>query len=216
MKDKIKVCIFDDHRALLNSLEAIIASQDDMLCTGAYLDCSTLDEKLRDSNPDVVLMDIQMPGMNGIEATEHIHKNYPEVRILIQTVFEDEEKIFRSITNGASGYILKNESPEAYIESIKYICRGGIPMTPIIAQKILSYFRLQNDRTHSKEQLIILTSREIEVLHLLVKGKSHKMIAGDLFISIHTVDSHIRNIYEKLKVNSVAEAVNKAHINKLI
>jgi DNA-binding NarL/FixJ family response regulator len=157
-----------------------------------------------------------MPGMNGIEAVAQIHRNYPKIKILMQTVFEDEEKVFRSIIAGASGYILKNESSTSYVNSIRNIYQGGIPMTSVIAQKVLNYFRVQNEKNDLQDAGFSLTPREIEVLNLLSQGKSHKMIAGELFISIHTVDSHIRNIYEKLQVNCVAEAVSKAFLNKLI
>jgi DNA-binding NarL/FixJ family response regulator len=153
-------------------------------------------------------MDIQMPGMNGVEAVKIIKENFPETRIIMQTVVEDEDKIFASICNGASGYLLKNTTPSRLLQAIVEVNEGGAPMTPSIAQKVLEKFR--SNSPQSQNELNNLSNREKEILECLVEGMSYKMIASSCEISIDTVRFHIRNIYEKLHVSSKSEAVIKA------
>jgi DNA-binding NarL/FixJ family response regulator len=211
---ELKVAIFEDNNVLRHSLQQLINDTAGMICTGAFADANRLIGNMQLSNPDVVLMDINMPGVSGIEAAQLVKKHLPHVRILMQTVFEESDKIFAAICAGASGYILKKTSPQKIIEAITEIHAGGFPMTPSIAGKVLDLLRLQNKET--KSEFIQLSEREKEILGLLVKGKSYKAIASMCFISIDTVSTHIKHIYEKLHVHSKSEAVVKAINHKLI
>lgn len=215
MSHKIRVVVFDDHPVIRDNIEMLVDAEDDMICTGMFPDCSDLERKIEKSNPDVIIMDIQMPGMNGIEGVKQIRKKFPEAKILMQTVFEDEQKIFDSIYAGASGYILKKSSAEEIVKAIRDTVAGGSPMTPSVAVKILEKFR-SNFPAPQQTDEVLLSDREREILSLLSKGKSYKMIADDLNISYHTVDSHIRKVYEKLHVHSMTEAVDKARRKRLI
>ena len=204
----IRVTIFDDNKNLLESLYQLINGSPGFVCVGAYPNCNQLVDDIKESRPDVVLMDIEMPGLSGIEAVSVLKTHFPDVKILMETIFEDDEKVFGAICNGAEGYILKNTTPVQILESIKEVYEGGAPMTPSIAFKVLKMFRANSGT--SKKESFLLTDREKEVLACLVKGMSYKLIAQDCFISVDTVRSHIKNIYEKLQVHSKSEAVIKA------
>lgn len=204
----IKVAIFDDNKNLLDSLFQLINGSPGFICVGAFPNCNELVSDIKRSRPDVVLMDIEMPGMTGIEAVLLIKENFPEVKILMETIFEEDEKVFASICNGAEGYILKNTPPSLILEAIKEVYEGGAPMTPSIAFKVLKMFRFHTSPV--KDDSANLTSREKEILSCLVEGMSYKLIADKCFISVDTVGGHIRHIYEKLQVHSKSEAVVKA------
>jgi DNA-binding NarL/FixJ family response regulator len=210
----IRVAVFEDNIQLLESLRQLIDNVPELVCTGAFPDAKQLERKIEKSQADVAMMDIDMPGMNGIDAVNILHEKFPKVRVLMQTVFDDNDKIFAAIRAGASGYILKKATPAKIIEAIYETYRGGAPMTPSIAEKVLNMFRIQTQQTRAEK--IDLSDREKEILALLVKGKSYKMIAAECFISIDTVSTHIKNIYEKLHVHSKSEAVVKAINQKLI
>lgn len=192
----------------------LIDAEDDLICSGTFPDCSDLEKKIEKSTPDVIIMDIQMPGMNGIDAVRQIKKKFPDSKIMMQTVFEDEQKVFDSICAGASGYILKKSSTDEIAKAIRDTYNGGSAMTPVIAGKVLDKFRSMSAPREASAAL--LSDREREILSLLAKGKSYKMIADDLGISFHTVDSHLRKVYEKLHVHSMTEAVDKARRGGLI
>ena len=209
----IKVVIFEDNIALKSALSALIEGTDGYQLSGAFGDCLKAKEFIADLKPDVILMDIELPGMNGIDAVRLIKEEYPEVKILMETIFDDDEKIFNSICAGAEGYMLKNTSPAQIMESIIEIYEGGSPMTPSVANRVLKMVKHKPD-TVSKEAFD-LSSRERDILDCLVKGMSYKMIAAHCFISPETVNVHIKNIYKKLHVHSKSEAVVKA-INKKI
>jgi DNA-binding NarL/FixJ family response regulator len=211
---KMKVAVFEDNRSLRQNLEQLIDSTDDLLCTGAFENANKLLSNLADAEPDIVLMDINMPGISGIEAVQIIKEKYPSMRVLMQTVFEDEDKIFAAICAGASGYLLKKTRPQKMLEAIREAFGGGAPMTPAVAAKVLGMFRLQSGS--AKKEFINLSEREKEILALLVTGKQYKTIASECFISIDTVGTHVRHIYEKLHVHSKSEAVAKAIHQKLI
>lgn len=211
---EIKVALFEDNKKLRESLVQLINSTDDMICTGAFADANRLIPNMRQANPDVVMMDINMPGITGIEGVKIIKENFPGVHILMQTVFDDNDKIFAAICAGASGYMLKKTPPQKMIDAIRETYQGGAPMTPSVAVKVLEMFRLQTKT--DKNEFIDLSEREREILGLLVKGKSYKAIASDCFISIDTVSTHVRHIYEKLHVHSKSEAVAKAIFQKLV
>lgn len=204
----IKIAIFDDHKHRRDALKLMISLRKDMECTGDYENCSNLVPNLKNNVPDVVLMDINMPEVDGIEGVKLLQQHYPGTFIIMQTVFEEEEKIFNCLQAGAHGYILKNASNEKMIEGILDVVNGGAPITPSIARRVLGYFGKKADKSATGEYN--LSKREIDILNLLVKGYSHKMIAAELFISVFTVNNHIKNIYQKLQVHSVSEAVATA------
>lgn len=211
----IEVTIFEDNKDLREGLQYILNASAGFSCNGAYANCNNILKHLHEKKPDVVLMDIQMPGMSGIEAVVVIRQEFAELPVLMQTVFEDEAKVFAAICAGANGYILKNIPPVKVLEAIKEVAEGGSPMTPSIAAKVLKMFKAQHPKAGTP-QSIFLSDREKEVLALLADGLSYKMIADKLSINYETVHSHIKNIYQKLHVNSVQEAVSKALRNRLI
>ncbi|MBL7943197.1 MAG: response regulator transcription factor [Flavobacteriales bacterium] len=204
----IRVVIFEDNDNLRNSLELLINHTDGMECTGSFTDCTELQTKLSVSKPDVVLMDIDMPGINGIEAVSLIRKSHPEIQTIMQTVFDDDDRIFKAICAGAAGYLLKGTSGVRITSAITEVIEGGSPISPGVARRVLTL--LGNSQQSRAESPIELTSRERQVLEELVNGKSYKMIADSLGISTPTVNTHIRKIYEKLQVNSIQQAVAMA------
>jgi DNA-binding NarL/FixJ family response regulator len=210
----IKVTIFEDNRNLREGLFQLIDGSEGFRCVGAFANCDRLIQHIKESKPDVVLMDIEMPGLSGIEAIKILKENFPEIKVLMETIFEDNDKIFDSICNGAEGYILKNTPPVLILSAIKEIYEGGAPMTPSVASKVLKMFK-KNSSTSIKETFD-LTEREKEILKSLVEGMSYKMIAATRFISIDTVSGHIKNIYKKLQVHSKGEAVAKAIKGKIV
>ena len=205
---EIKVVIFEDNYLLRESLYQLINGTPMLSCAGAFANCEDILLTIQKTMPQVVLMDIQMPGITGVEAVKIIKQHFPEIKIIMQTVVEDDDKIFESICNGASGYLLKSTTPARLLQAIEEVNEGGAPMTPSIAQKVLDKFRRQSP-VFAKE-LSDLSDREKEILNCLVEGMSYKMIASSCKISIDTVRFHIRNIYEKLHVGSKSEAVIKA------
>lgn len=210
----IQVCIVEDHKQLREGLTQLITTAGGFEVCAVLPNANTIVKDLRNSMPDVVLLDIQMPGLNGIEALRLIRQEFPDLKVIIQTVFEDDDKIFAAICSGASGYILKNTPPEKFLEAIREAHGGGAPITPNIALKILTMLR-DNNSGAAKEGFN-LSEREKEILAHLVKGLSYKMIADKCFITYDTVRFHIKNIYQKLHVSSATEAVAKAMQNKII
>jgi DNA-binding NarL/FixJ family response regulator len=211
----IRVAIFEDNNHLRETLELLLNSAEGFTCSGAYADCGHLEPMLEVNPCDVVLMDIEMPGINGIEATRIIRKKFPGVQVLIQTAFFDDDYIFNAICAGASGYILKNTTPQGYLQAIRDVHAGGSPMTAEIARKVLELFKTNLQPANAAKDYN-LTNQEMKVLQVLAAGKSYKLIAAELFISIDTVKSHISNIYAKLHVHSATEAVSKAIRDKII
>jgi DNA-binding NarL/FixJ family response regulator len=211
---KINVALFEDNIKLRESLKQLINAEEDLVCTGAFADANKLIPNMDKSNPDVVMMDINMPGLSGIEAVQIIREKYPQVHIMMQTVFEEDDKIFAAICAGASGYLLKKTAPHKIIEAIRETHMGGSPMTASVANKVLEMLRSKSKT--AKYEFIELSAREKEILTLLVDGKSYKAIASLCFISIDTVSTHVRHIYEKLHVHSKSEAVAKAINQKLV
>ncbi len=204
----IKILVFDDNRGRQEALQLLIESSDDMHFVGARDNCNDVEADILQLKPHVVLMDIDMPGTNGIEGLKRIKKQAPEIFIIMQTVFEDDDKIFTAIHAGANGYFLKKTAPDKLIEGIRDVLDGGAPMTSSVARKVLHMFTQQSsDKARNQFDL---TDREIEILSLLAKGMSYKMIADAGGISFHTVNAHLKKIYEKLHVHSATEAVSKA------
>jgi len=210
----IRVIAFDDNKDLRDMFRMLVDAQPDMVCVAVHPDLSQMMRDLDAAKPDVIVMDIQMPGMNGIEGVRSIKARYPDARILMQTVFDDDDKVFDAICSGARGYILKTASAGEMMKAIRDVHAGGSPITPAIAFKVLELFRVNAATNRNTPNPAInsagLSDREKSVLTLLVKGRSYKMIADELGISYHTVDSHLRHIYEKLQVGSGTEAVSRA------
>lgn len=210
----IKVTIFEDNTNLRRGLTTLINGSDGFECAGAFGNCDNLIKNITNTKPDVVLMDIEMPGMDGLEAVKMLKPQFPGLKILMETIFEDDEKVFRSICNGAEGYILKNTPPSQILEAIREIYEGGAPMTPSIASKVLAMFK--SGTSFTKDESYNLTDREMEVLKYLVDGMSYKSVADKCFVSLDTVSSHVKNIYKKLQVHSKSEAVAKAIKGKIV
>jgi DNA-binding NarL/FixJ family response regulator len=209
----IKVAVFDDNKPRRELLEMLLNSTENMQCTGAFEDCRDVLKNIVQNVPDVVLMDIDMPYVNGIEGLQLIKKQFPQVRILMQTVFEDDEKIFAAICAGADGYILKKTPPAMLIDAISecHVRRSSHDAT--VARQVLQLFNNRNKKSVTEFNL---TERETEILSMLVQGLSYKMIAEKCNVSYSTVNSHITHIYEKLHVKSGTEAVAKAIENKIV
>lgn len=191
----------------------LVSMYDDLEFVGMFENCVDVIKNIESTQPDVVLMDIEMPVVNGLEGVLIIHQKFPQIAVIMQTVFEDDDKVFESLKSGACGYILKKTAPEKVIDAIRDAREGGAPMTPAIAQRVLNYF-VRNQPSVSNDYE--LTNREKEILALLVEGKSYKMIASHTNTSYHTVNAHIRKIYEKLHVHSASEAVSKAIKEKIV
>ena len=204
----IRVVVFDDSEERLVSLTALFSINEQIECVGTYTDCVNYASKLQ-SNPDVILMDIRMPTIDGIFATAKIKELYPGIKVIMQTVFDDDEKIFLSLKAGAEGYILKSTTGEKIIQ-----CIEGAVMTPSIALRVAKYFNTEKSPKNLLSQ--DLTNREKEVLLLLTEGLSYKMVASRLDITYNTVNAHIKKIYEKLSVNSLGEAISMAIKNRIV
>jgi DNA-binding NarL/FixJ family response regulator len=200
----IKIVIFEDNDRLRESLVALFKGMDEYEVTGDYNNCNEAATIARVYKPDVVLMDIDLPGESGIKGVFKIKENYPQAAIIMYTVFEDDEKLFQCLCAGANGYLLKKTAPSKLIDAIKEVIEGGAPMSPSIARKVLNSFQ------HGKSNKYSLSTREIETLQLLSKGYSAKMIATELKISFDTARYHLKNIYTKLHVNCGKEAIAKA------
>ncbi|MCI0514865.1 response regulator transcription factor [candidate division KSB1 bacterium] len=204
---EIQIAIVEDHADLRNSLKLILSASPGCTVVGAYHQCENLLAELEEITPQVIFMDIGLPGMSGIEGVRQIKSVLPETHILMLTIYEDDAQVFQAICAGAAGYLLKKSSPIDILQAIEQVMAGGVPMTPSIAQKVLKMFRNFAPRPEHYENL---TSREYDVLKALVDGQDYKQIAGRYFISLDTVRNHIRHIYEKLQVHSKSEAVAKA------
>ncbi len=210
----IRIVLFEDNKSFRQNLGLFLNDSEDVNLVGSYEDANEAVAKVRRLKPDVVLMDIQMPGISGIDAMKLIKAASPEVKVLIQTVFDDDYRVFAAICGGASGYVLKNPNPELTLQAVREVAGGGAHMSPAIAAKVFAMF--QHQFVKAQPTYVELTDREREVLGCMVKGMSYKMIAEACFLSYHTVHWHVRNIYEKLHVNSAPEAVAKAINGKLV
>ena len=193
-------------------MKMLLETVKEFTINGVFSDARNLISKLEISQPDVVLMDIDMPGISGIDAVKEVRQILPECIIIMQTIHDDEQKIFDSLKAGAHGYLTKDTKPKELIAFIFEAINGGSPMTPGIARKVISHFQLQP----LKDNDYNLSKREKEILQLLADGKSYKMIAADLFVAYETIHSHTKRIYQKLHVSSVAEALGLAFRNNII
>ena len=209
----IKVLLYDDNEALRTSMEALITEDNGFELLAAMPNAETVETDIRELKPDVVLMDIDMPVVNGVEAVKKISRINDKLPVIMLTVFDDNENIFNAICAGASGYILKRYATEEIPSAIRMVLTGGAPMTGSVARKVLTMVPQAKTSDQEKSNL---TDKEIAILQFLVNGYSYKMIASELKISIDTVRFHIKKIYDKLHVHSATEAVSKAIKDKLI
>lgn len=208
----IKVSTVEDNEFMREGWEEIINSQEDFLLIGSYESCEDAfaDDEFKFTN--IALMDIELPGMNGIEGVKYIRENYPDMIVVMATVFDDNEHVFEAIRNGAIGYMLKKTNPETFSNAIRTAMDGGSPMTPEIARKVIQFMQPEK----SADPKVQLTDREQEILKELATGKSYKDIGDSIYLSEDGVRYHIRNIYQKLHVNSRSQAVAKGMKQKLI
>lgn len=209
----IKLLIYEDNPQLREGLTMLINGSDGFEVLASFKNCNNVLQEIKTYKPDVILMDIDMPGTNGIEGLKQIRLVDSEIKILMLTVFDDNKNVFEAISNGANGYVLKKTPPARLLEYIQEASTGGAPMTSSIATQVLKMFSsLHNEKGEDYN----LSEREKQVLSLLVNGYSYKMISAEMFIAIDTVRSHIKKIYEKLHVNSKSEAVAKAFKDKIV
>ena len=209
--------IYDDNKGRQEALALLLSNTTDMKFVGGKENCNEVEEDMIAFEPDVVLMDIDMPGVNGIDGLKIIRKTAPTVYVIMQTVFEDDDRVFDSICAGASGYILKNFLNTKLVDSINELQYGGSPMSPSIARKVLNKMQSVSSVIKPEETPDYhLTAREKEVLSCLVNGLSYKMIGAELNISYETVRSHVKKIYEKLHVASLTEVVAKAIHQRIV
>ena len=207
----IKITVYDDSKDRRESLEAFIKLSPEFLFAGSFENCATILLDVELNEPDVILMDIEMPEVNGLEGVLLVKKNYPQIKVIMQTAFDDDDKVFAALQNGAEGYILKTASVQQIAQSIDEVMKGGASMSPSIALKVMRFFNQQNIVPDYK-----LTPKETEVLKYLAEGHSYKMIADQMGISYFTVNNHVKKVYEKLKVHSLGEALALAHKNKMV
>jgi DNA-binding NarL/FixJ family response regulator len=206
-KTMIRTGVVEDDPRYRELLRTILVSSDRVTPVFILENCLDVTNEIRRHDPQVIIMDINLPVKSGIEAVVEIKRIFPEVKILMLTVFEDEDKIFAAIKAGADGYLLKKDSPQKVLDSIQDVYEGKSSMNGIIARKVLEYFHKKPELKTAEDYH--LTKRELEVLNLLMDGLSYKEIADKCFISIQTLNSHIKNIYNKLGVHSRAEASAK-------
>jgi len=200
----INVAIIEDNFQYRTTISIILQLNENLKLIHKMESCDEMMSLFEWQKPDVVLMDIDLPGMNGINGVWAIKKKWTEIKVIMFTVFEDHEKIFGAIKAGANGYLLKKDSPQKILDAIEAVHKGESPMNGMIAAKVLDYFQ----QSQQKNAILFeanLTEREKDILHLLIKGLSYKEIAANLFISIETLNSHIKNIYRKLNVHSRSE-----------
>ncbi len=205
----IRVVVVEDNNPIREGLKILIDGTEGYSCVGAYTECETMLKNIEKINPDVLLMDLGLPGMSGIDGIKKVKLLLPELTILVLTIYEENERIFDALCAGASGYLVKKTPPSKLLEAIGEAYNGGAPMSSQIARKVIEFF--QNKKTSAPHKNdYVLTPREKEILSGLVEGHNFKAIADSLFISIETVRFHFRNIYRKLHVHSQSEAVAKA------
>lgn len=205
--------IIEDLREVREGLAMLIGGTEGFQCAGSY---RTMEDALKDiagAAPDVILTDIGLPGMNGIDGTRILRDRFPDVPILALSVYDDDENVFDAICAGASGYLLKNTAPARLLESLREVVDGGAPMSPDVARRVITLFR---DFRPPARASYDLTPQETQLLKLMVEGHHYKTAARELDISINTVSFHLKHIYEKLQVHSKSEAVAKALRERLI
>lgn len=206
----VSIVLFEDNDRLRESLTYLLNSDPNYTVKGDFDNCNQATEIIEQLKPDVVLMDIDMPGKTGISGVAMVKQARPETAVIMYTVFEDDEKLFQCLCAGADGYLLKKTPPARLFDAIREVLDGGAPMSPVIARKVLMSFQQKNDNQYN------LSPREADVLQLLIKGNSIKIIADELNMAFDTVRSHLKKIYQKLHVNCGKEAIAKALKEKLL
>ena len=205
----LNVVVVEDNNAIRDGLKILIDGTEGYACVGAFEDCESMLKNIKKLSPDVMLMDLAMPGMGGIEGIKKVKEILPDLTILVLTIYEENDRIFEALVAGASGYLIKKTPPSRLLDAIKEAYEGGAPMSAQIARKVIEFFQNPKSAIQHKNDYV-LTPREKEILSGLVEGHNFKAIADSLFISIETVRFHFRNIYKKLHVHSQSEAVAKA------
>ena len=211
--DEVKVAVVEDQRRLREYVSVLIDGTEGFRCTGSFRSMEEALDRIGTELPDVALVDIGLPGMDGIEGIRLLKERHPKLILLAHTVYDGDERIFDALCAGANGYLLKKTSPARLLESLKEAVTGGAPMTPEIALKVIRIFRDFRPREEPDEQL---TPHEVRLLELLVEGHNYKTAAAELGVTTHTISFHLQRIYEKLHVHSKTEAVAKALRNRLI
>ena len=209
----MKIIIYEDHEGLRNNLTMLLDGTEGIFVVGAFPNCQNVEAEMKILQPDLVLMDIEMPEVNGIEGVARIKGINAHIAVLMHTVFDDNDNLFAALEAGADGYLLKKTSPVKLIEAIEETHKGGGIMTPSIARRVLKRF---NDLHLKPTNLYGLSAREAEILKILTEGYSYKGIAAECFISMDTVSTHLRHIYNKLHVNCATAAVAKAIKERLV
>jgi DNA-binding NarL/FixJ family response regulator len=208
-----RIVIYEDNQPLRKSIQLLLLTQPGFEVVGSFDHANNAGEEIKQLYPDLVILDIDMPGRKGTEAVSLIKERFPLVIVVMHTVFDDDDRLFASLCAGANGYILKKTSPEKFLQYINEAIQGGAPFSPSIAQKILKTFQQPSQPLPDNYQL---THREKEVLLYLVKGYTYKAIGGELYISMDTVRKHVCHIYDKLHVSCGKEAVALAIRQRLI
>jgi DNA-binding NarL/FixJ family response regulator len=209
----IKVAVIEDHREYREYLTALLNGTDGFRCTESFRSMEDALRRLAFNLPDIVLADIGLPGMSGIEGIQILKGKHPQLLLLTLTVYEDDERIFDALCAGASGYLLKKTPPARLLESLRETVQGGAPMSPEIARRVVELFREIRPPDRADYQL---TPHETRILRMLVEGHNYKTAAAELAVTPSTINFHLRNIYEKLQVHSKTEAVVKALRNRLV
>src|SRR5690606_863803 len=209
MKRELGICIVEDQDDIREELKSVIQSAAGMLCLGAFSSGEEAVAKIPEIQPDLIVMDIHLPGMNGIEAVKQIKNTFPDALITMFTIFENSEMVFQAIEAGASGYLLKNTPHDRFIEALAELANGGSPMNAHIARKLVVKFRESAQKETAQENKHGLSEREYEVLLFLSKGLLYKEIALKMSFSAGTIKQHIHNIYKKLHVQNRTEAINR-------
>lgn len=207
MKRLITIAIVEDNASIRELLESTIAMEDGYLCAGVFKNGEDALKGIPELQPDVVLMDIGLPGINGIDCVKQLKPTCPRTEFMICTVYDEDEKVYQALESGASSYILKRSKPEFLLQSIREVHDGGSPMSPDIARKLVQRFQQKDNKQATV--LAVVTPREKEILELLSQGSFYKEVADKLGISINTLKRHIYNVYKKLQVDNKTEAINK-------
>ena len=208
-----RVALIEDHHRFREALEFLLNHTPGYLCVGSFRSMEEALEKIRYNLPDIVLLDIGLPGISGVEGVRVLKERHPDLLVLMNTVYDDDERIFRALCAGAAGYLLKKTPPAKLLESLQEAIAGGAPMSPDVAQRVLALFREIRPPEYTDYQL---TPHELRLLKLLVEGHSYKTAAAQLHVTVKTISFHLQKIYEKLQVHSKSEAVAKAFRSRLV